>query len=132
MLRRDTVCKETGGADGKKKFDWDDIDGVLLYELGYKPWEVYRLLMKDIYRIFHGRGNKYESDRMLLGNAVVVLSDVFNQTMGGNGARDTVMRMWGGFPENNGGREMTREERRELIRRHNQMLADIERRKRGE
>jgi hypothetical protein len=78
--------------------------------------------MKDIYRIFHGRANKIDTEQHILRNAVAILADVFNQTMGGNGAREAVLKMWPMKGDDPGGREMTKEERRALIKWHNQTL----------
>lgn len=80
--------------------------------------------MRDVYFIFHGRNNKFSSDQLLLRNVTAIISDVTNQTMGGKGARQAVFQMWPlpGDEQENGGREMTREERRELIKKHHQIL----------
>ena len=80
--------------------------------------------MRDLYLIFHGRGNKFIADQKLLRNATAIISDVTNQTMGGKGAREAVFQMWPlpGDKDENGGRDMTREERRALIKRHHEIL----------
>lgn len=84
----------------------------MLYECGYKPHELYSLLMKDVYLIFHGRALKRRDKEVIARKQVVILAEVFNRTMGGEGVVNAVMSMWPveGDPKP---KLMTREEFRE-------------------
>jgi hypothetical protein len=98
-----------------------------MYELGYRPKEIYSLLMKDIYLIFHGRNNKQAHDQIMLRNVSAIVSDVFNQTMGGNGAREAVFKMWPMPGDESGGSVMTRDERKAIIELHKKLIEEKKR-----
>lgn len=50
--------------------------------------------MKDVYLFFEGRDNYFKQEQLYLRHHAGIVSDVFNQTMGGNGAFKHVMKMW--------------------------------------
>lgn len=86
--------------------------------------------MKDIYRIFHGRQQRYQSEQLLVRNAVEILSEVFNQTMGGSGMGGAIKQMWP-LPDDpkSGGSQMVdmnewRKRNKAIIIEHERRLAE--------
>lgn len=75
--------------------------------------------MKDVYLIMEGRKNANEQLAYYLRHHAAVLSEVFNATMGGQGAFKAALGMWRmeGDPES---KPMTNEERRAIIERYKQ------------
>lgn len=79
-------------------------------------------MMKDLWLIMLGRSNFINSQQMIARNATAIISDVFCQVMSGQSARDSVLRMWPIEGEPVDSFELTREERKAIIQRHNEIL----------
>lgn len=79
--------------------------------------------MKDIYLFFHGRNIKLKADHYALRNTAAIISEVVNRTMGGKGTWEAVKGMWQiDEGDSQGGKSMSREDRKKLIQWHNEQI----------
>jgi len=104
---------------------WDDIRAIAFGRLHYKPVEFYELDYEELLLLLKGWNDEQRFVQMIHRNSAAIISDVFNQTMGGKGAMSAVYQMWPLTEEEmkkNSGSQMSKDDLKHILREHERLV----------